>query len=108
MSLIAISFVITDYVSSRGRRKRYFSLPHNQPGRMARVVQELREEREKREITLQQLGATCGVSRTGIGLIEKGNRSPSLLSLIRIADGLIISLPDLISASLETSRPSKS
>ena len=36
-------------------------------------------------VTQQEMGRLCGVSRQTIGLIERGNYSPSILLAMRIA-----------------------
>lgn len=63
---------------------------------LAFVMQRMQSERERQDLSLQKLGALSGVSRTAIGMIEKGERSPSLVVCLRVADALGINLGDLL------------
>ena len=63
---------------------------------LAFVMQRMREEREQQGLSLQKLGTLSGVSRTAIGMIEKGERSPSLIVCLRVADALGLHLADLL------------
>lgn len=63
---------------------------------LAFVMQRLREERERQGLSLQKLGSLSGVSRTAIGMIEKGERSPSLIVCLRVAETLGLQLGDLL------------
>jgi transcriptional regulator with XRE-family HTH domain len=59
---------------------------------LACVMDRLQRERERKGISLQKLGAMSGVSRTAIGMIEKGERSPTLITCLRLADALGLDL----------------
>ena len=56
----------------------------------------LKEIRAKRKITLRQLEAASGISISTLSRIEKGQVSPTLFELDRIAVALDVSLWDLI------------
>lgn len=60
------------------------------------VVAILQEEREKQGLSLKKLGKISGVHRTTIGLIESGQRSPSLVLCLRLADALGLDLADVL------------
>jgi putative transcriptional regulator len=60
------------------------------------VVEKLQEERERQDISLKKLGAMSGIHRTTIGLIESGQRSPSLVICLRLADALGLDLADVL------------
>jgi transcriptional regulator with XRE-family HTH domain len=62
------------------------------------LMDSLQRERERQGLSLQQLAALSGVSRTGIGMIEKGERSPSLIICLRLADTLGLRLGDALNA----------
>ncbi len=64
----------------------------------------LRRERERQGLSLQKLGAISGVSRTAIGLIEKGKRNPSLLITLRLADALGLDLASVLKKSIPKRR----
>jgi len=66
----------------------------------------IRQYRKQQRLTHKTLAARTGLSPTYIGEIELGHRNLSVLSLVRIADALGLSVAHLL-ASLETSqRPS--
>ncbi len=63
---------------------------------LAFVMQRLQQERERQGLSLQKLGTLSGVSRTAIGMIEKGERSPSLIVCLRVAETLGLCLGDVL------------
>ena len=60
------------------------------------VIKEFRAERERQDLSLRRFGQLSGMSRTYISMVEKGQRSPSLLNCIRLASALGLSLDDLL------------
>jgi DNA-binding XRE family transcriptional regulator len=44
------------------------------------------------------VGALSGISRTMIAMIEKGQRSPSLIICLRVADALGLQLGDVLNS----------
>ncbi len=63
---------------------------------LSRVMVVLRKEREDQDLSLKKLGAMSGLHRTSIGLIESGQRSPTLVSCLRLADALGLDLADVL------------
>ena len=61
--------------------------------------QRLRSQREARKLTQAQLAARCGLHRTFIGSVERGERNVSVLNLRLIARVLRVKLADLFSYS---------
>ena len=60
------------------------------------MLRRLQHEKERQGFSLQQLGTISGVHRTAIGLIEKGQRSPSMINCIRLADALGLQLHEVL------------
>lgn len=56
----------------------------------------LRQMREKRHMSRKTLGECCGLSKNIIGQYEKGERNPSIETLIRIADFFDVSTDYLL------------
>jgi transcriptional regulator with XRE-family HTH domain len=56
----------------------------------------VRRERVQRQLSQEGLAALAGLSRTQIGEIERGTTNISFTSLIALADGLQLSLSELI------------
>lgn len=48
----------------------------------------IREKREAQELTQYELAERANVDRNYIGMVERGERNPSYISLIKIAAGL--------------------
>ena len=60
------------------------------------AVKLLREEREGRGMSKYALSAKCGLSQQTISYMERGLRQPSFETVLRIADGIGVSLEDLL------------
>ncbi|MDO4442699.1 MAG: helix-turn-helix transcriptional regulator [Slackia sp.] len=56
----------------------------------------IRTLRKRAGLSLRTFGMMIGVHHNQILLIEQGKSNPSLQTLLRIADGLDIALPDLL------------
>ncbi|SFZ81065.1 helix-turn-helix domain-containing protein [Tenacibaculum maritimum] len=52
--------------------------------------------REEKEIDQKSFAFDCDIGRTQLYMIEKGRTNPRLLTLIKIADGLEISIDELL------------
>lgn len=70
---------------------------------LARLGGYLRSVREKRGWSQEQFAFACGLHRTYIGSLERGEYNVTLLTLRRITDALGISLADAI-GSVSTKR----
>jgi transcriptional regulator with XRE-family HTH domain len=57
----------------------------------------VRAYRVKLGISQEELAARCGLHRTYLGAIERGERDVSLINIERIANGLGFSLEELFS-----------
>ena len=56
----------------------------------------LRSIRKKRGLSQETLALTCGLDRTYIGGVERGERNISLLNIHKIADALSVSPRELL------------
>jgi len=59
------------------------------------IAQRVRELRNARGLSLEALAARCGVSRSMISLIERGESSPTAVLLEKLAAGLNVSMASL-------------
>jgi transcriptional regulator with XRE-family HTH domain len=57
----------------------------------------LRGLRKERDLTREELAQRCQMFAPYLGEIERGEKNPTLLTLHKIADGLGISLGELVS-----------
>lgn len=57
--------------------------------------QAIRRIRQRAGISQEQLGYDCGLDRSYIGGVERGERNPSLIAITKIADGLKVSPSEL-------------
>lgn len=53
------------------------------------------ELRKKKHLSQEALADLCGIHRTYIGTIERGEKSPTLNMVEKIAKGLDVSIKDL-------------
>ena len=60
------------------------------------IIALLREERKRRGISKYALAELSGLSEQMIGYVERGMRSPSLETVVRIAAGLDTDLSEII------------
>jgi transcriptional regulator with XRE-family HTH domain len=68
----------------------------------------VRELREQKGVSQEALAATCGLHRTYIGLIERGERNLSLAVIEQIATGLAVAVGELFSkAEMPMPRPER-
>ena len=65
----------------------------------------VRDLRRDRDLTLEQLAALSGVSRSMISLIERQETSPTAAVLNKLADALGISLPALFAGDARAADP---
>lgn len=65
--------------------------------RLRELGANIRERRTSRDLTLEDLAASAGVSVTYLGQTERGQRNPSVLVVWRIANALGVSLDQLTS-----------
>jgi transcriptional regulator with XRE-family HTH domain len=63
---------------------------------LVKLGQIIRVKRVQSGLTQVQLAAQAGVDRNYIGMLERGERNPSYLSLLKIANGLKLSVGELI------------
>ena len=56
----------------------------------------IREKREARHLTQVELAEKASVDRNYIGMVERGERNPSYLSLQKIAKGLGLTVNEMI------------
>ncbi|MDP6542438.1 MAG: helix-turn-helix transcriptional regulator [Phycisphaerae bacterium] len=56
----------------------------------------LRQVRQDKGLTQQRLGELAGLHRTYVSLLERGQRTPTLDVLFRLAESLGVSASDLV------------
>lgn len=61
-----------------------------------RIGKKIRQIREKKGITQEQLALDAGLNRAYIGYIERAERNPSTETLVKIAKALKISPKDFL------------
>jgi len=73
---------------------------------LARLGDYLRKVRERRGLSQEALAFECGLHRTYIGAVERGEYNLTLLSLRRITDTLGVNLVDAARA-MTAKRPGR-
>src|SRR6185503_18494603 len=71
----------------------------------SRIAARVRALRRDRGMSLDALGAKCGVSRSMISLVERGESSPTAVVLEKIATGLGVPLATLFDDSSAPANP---
>lgn len=66
---------------------------------ISRVIHRLREEREKRGLSMNVLAQRSGLSQSMISLVERDQRNPTLDTLLRIGEVLEVDLGKIITAA---------
>jgi transcriptional regulator with XRE-family HTH domain len=76
-----------------------------QPNRTLRALaSRIKELRDQKGISQEELAHRAGLSRTGMGFLETGKRWPRLDTLMKVADGLNITLDELLKGLHKPSR----
>ena len=65
------------------------------PKSLVLLGEAIKAQRKKLGLSQEKLGERCGFDRTYISLLERGKRNPSLLNLLRLAEGLQTSVSKL-------------
>ena len=68
-----------------------------------RVAQILREEREKRGLSMNLVAQRAGLSQQMVSYVERGMRNPTLETLLRIATALEVDLAKIIHQAIQGS-----
>lgn len=63
---------------------------------LIQLVQKIKTQRKKLNISQEKLAEKCDFDRTYISLLERAKRNPSYLSLIKLCKGLEIDLIELL------------
>lgn len=63
----------------------------------------IRYLRNQQQLSQEQLAEKAGMHRTYIGMVERGERNPALLNLIRLAEALEVSLTSLMDFNTDES-----
>ena len=64
--------------------------------KLLELGQKIKAIREAKALTQHELANKAGVDRNYVGMLERGERNPSYLSLLKIAKGLNVSLSKLM------------
>ncbi|TAL29310.1 MAG: XRE family transcriptional regulator [Alphaproteobacteria bacterium] len=62
------------------------------------LSQTIRRRRNDLGLSQEDLAEKCGFDRTYISMLERGKRNPSFLNLLRLSEGLEISVSKLLEA----------
>jgi transcriptional regulator with XRE-family HTH domain len=61
-----------------------------------RIGQRVRAFREKRNISQEELADICGLHRTYVGSVERGERNLTVTSLQTLAKGLRVTMAEIV------------
>lgn len=66
------------------------------PSSLAALGAVIRRERKARGLSQESLAALAGLSRAYVGEIERGEANVSFSTLVALAEGLNLTLPELV------------
>ena len=92
------------HAPSRLRKRPSPPAPPGDPAVERLLCGRVRELRKRRNWTLEQLSTACGVSRSMLSEIERGNANPTLAVAFRIAGAFSMSLGDLVDVPAAAAR----
>lgn len=72
-----------------------------------RVARLLKEEREKRGLSMTVLAERAGLSQQMVSYVERGMRNPGLDTLIRLTEAMEVDLAELIKQAQATASKKK-
>jgi transcriptional regulator with XRE-family HTH domain len=76
-----------------------------QPNRTLRALAiRIKELRDQKGISQEELAHRAGLSRTGMGFVETGKRWPRLDTLMKVAQGLNVTVDELLKGLHKPSR----
>jgi len=76
-----------------------------QPNRTLRsLANRIKELRDQKGISQEELAHRAGLSRTGMGFVETGKRWPRLDTLMKVAQGLNVTVDELLKGLHKPSR----
>jgi len=65
---------------------------------LQQIAPRLRQARQKKDVTLEDLAKATGISKSTLSRLESGQRKPSLELLLPVVAALAISLDDIVSS----------
>ena len=76
-----------------------------QPNRTLRALaNRIKELRDQKGISQEELAHRAGLSRTGMGFVETGKRWPRLDTLMKVAQGLNVTVDELLKGLHKTAK----
>jgi transcriptional regulator with XRE-family HTH domain len=76
-----------------------------QPNRTLRALAiRIKELRDQKGISQEELAHRAGLSRTGMGFVETGKRWPRLDTLMKVAQGLNVTVDELLKGLHKTAK----
>lgn len=73
--------------------------PHSKDKSLAAFGAGVRRARKEREVSQEELALKCGIDRSYMGSIERGEQNTGLLHIARIAKALDMKISELMAAS---------
>ena len=76
-----------------------------QPNRTLRALaSRIKELRDQKGVSQEELAHRAGLSRTGMGFLETGKRWPRLDTLMKVAQGLNVTVDELLKGLHKTAK----
>lgn len=65
---------------------------------LSQIAPRLRQARQKKDVTLDELAKSTGISKSTLSRLESGQRNPSLELLLPIVDALAVPLEEIVTS----------
>lgn len=72
----------------------YFNM--NKENELKKLAKKIKEIRLSQSISQEKLAELCGFDRTYISMLERAKRNPSYINLLKLSDGLGVSISYLL------------
>ena len=68
----------------------------NKDSELRRLGHRIKDVRNQKHMTQTELAAVCKLNRNYIGMLERGERNPTYITLLRLANNLGMTITQLI------------
>ena len=91
------------HMGTRTLDRRRLDSPHRNP-MLERFGLAVRTLREQRQLTRDAVASRSGLSSVYLGNIERGEVNPTLLTQLKVADGIGVPLDEIVAVALAAGR----
>jgi len=68
----------------------------NKNQELQKLAKKIKDIRNKKNLSQEQLAEKCGFDRTYISMLERAKRNPSYINLLKLSEGLEVNISELL------------